>query len=91
MSVHDYHAGMDIPDHDPNAPDTIPRKLTNKIAKALVHAEEMLQLGDGDVDMDEFYNKRGDVLDILDDPDIQKWIRDLQVQNRCPFRRFAVR
>lgn len=89
--IQDYEAGADLVDFDPTAPEEIKREFMNKLAKTLVLVQEVLQQGEYEVSSDAFFEKRGEVLDKLDDPEIADWLSWMQRQNRCPFRRFPVR
>jgi hypothetical protein len=80
---------MDLGDPTSNT-DEMESSLVNKLAKMITYAEEALQSGDGSVDSDEFFNKRGNFLDMLDDEEIAEFMDVMRKQGRAPFKRYGV-
>lgn len=89
--VEDYVEGMDAPVSDPTAPDEqVQTNFMNKLALILTKAEEVSGRGDSDVGIVHFINTRGDLLDMLDDPQVQEWLAWMRECARCPARRYQV-
>jgi hypothetical protein len=89
IAIQDYEAGKELA--DPTAPDEMDRKLANHIAAILTRTEDMLQRDDAEVDMDEFFLARGDILDMFQNAGLIDWLREMRLQNRCPARTYAVK
>ncbi len=89
IAIQDYEAGADVA--DPTAPDEMDRKLMNHIAAILTRTEDMLQRDDAEIDADEFFMARGDLLDLFQNADLIDWLRAMRLQNRCPTRNYAVK
>lgn len=91
IDIIDYNAGDETSLQDPTDPyDQVEKVFMDKLAKAITHAEEALQAGTVDIDGDEFIDRRGDFLDLMDDPQIVTWLQWMRQVNRAPFRKFAV-
>ena len=94
IDVLDYHAGDETDLSDPTDPtESVDREFMNKLAQTITKVEECLQVGSGDLsisDLSKFIVARGDVLDMLEDPEMQAWLQWMRERNRSPFRRFGV-
>lgn len=88
--INDYHAEDAAEVQDPYAPEAVERPFMNKLGTLVTYAEEALQAGEMDVNSDEFYDRRGNFLDLLNDPQMQQWLMWMRQQKRCPFRRFSL-
>jgi hypothetical protein len=90
--IQDYNADEELSEpQDPNGPMEVEASLLELLAKAVTHAEEAVQVGEWSVDSDEFYLRRGDFLDVLDNPMVAEFLDYMRKQNRCPFKRFPVK
>ena len=68
----------------------VKKTFMNKLAKLLTKAEEALGQGDSEVDISLLAANRGDLLDLLDDPEIFEWLKKMRDSSRCPYRRWQV-
>lgn len=91
IEVKDYFADGAVDLQDPTDPEeTVERVFMDKLARTLTKAEEVVAAGDSDIGIMSFMNLRGDLLDLLDDPEVQTWLKRMRESSRCPFRRFTV-
>ena len=89
--VENYVPGMEPPVQDPTAKDEqVETQFMNKLALILTKAEEVSGRGDSDVGVVHFFYTRGDLLDLLDDPQVQEWLKWMRECARCPARRYTV-
>lgn len=70
---------------------TVGMTLLEKLGKAITYAEEALQAGEMSVDTDEFFDRRGNFLDILQDQQIAEFLRMMRNTGKVPFRSYAVK
>lgn len=90
MSIHEYEAGEGIV-QDPLAIDeTLNKKFMDKLARMLTNTEAVLDKGAAVMDDAIFRDKRGDLLDMFDDPEYSAWIDWMRRENRCGYRQYAV-
>ena len=97
MAVEIQNYDPDNPDmivQDPTDPEeTVQRSLVDKLGFVLTKVEELLLRGDAEMTLGQlasYFESRGEVLDLLDDPEIQEWLLSMRERNRTPFRKFAV-
>lgn len=89
--VEDYVEGMEAPVSDPTTKDEqVETAFMNRLALIVTKAEEVLGHGDSDVGIMHFMNTRGDLLDMLDNPQIQEWLKWMRECARCPARRYTI-
>ena len=68
----------------------VKKTFMNKLAKLLTKTEEALGQGDSEVDVSLLAANRGDLLDLLDDPEVFEWLKKMRDSSRCPYRRWQV-
>lgn len=94
ISVSDYQPDMDVELEDPTDPEeTVQRTLMDKLAVFYTRMEEMLNAGDPDMTVRQLLDlmeRRGELLDSLDDPELRVWIQKMREAARVPFRRYGV-
>lgn len=90
MSVQDYRLGMDIKEDDAGTTDMVPKDLMNKLGEMFTQVEEVLAAGDATIDDDDFFEKRGAILDMMQEPEVAAWIDYMRKLNRTRFRRFPI-
>lgn len=84
MTIHDYEAGMEIMDDPTDPKELVDRKLMNKLALALTHAQE---ISEPDPHSDD---KRERLKNSLNDPDVANFLDRMRKANRCPFQQWGV-
>lgn len=91
VDILDYNAGDENQLQDPTDPyESVEKAFMDKIGKLITFAEEAMQAGTHNINTDEFYDKRGDFLDLAEDPQVRDWLHHMRLHNRVPFRRFTV-
>ena len=94
ISVLDYEPDMAVELEDPTDPNEIVKRvLMNKLGVLCTQMEELLNAGDADLTVRqllEFIEKRGDLLDALQDPDITTWLQQMRESSRIPYRRYTL-
>lgn len=90
MSVQDYRLGMDIKEDDAGTTDMVPKDLMNRLGEMFTLVEELLDEGEASMESEPFFEKRGEVLDMLQEPEVAAWIDYMRKLNRTRFRRFSV-
>lgn len=89
--IQDYEAGQETEVQDATDPyDHLPKELVNEIAATLVAAQEALQDDVEEIDIEEFYMRRGSALDRLEAGYVYEWLRRMQLSGRAPFKRHFV-
>jgi len=92
IAIEDYVPDQEVQLEDPTDPyDQVEKAFMDKLAKMITHGEEALQAGDYSLDSDEFFDRRGSFLDLLDDPQVAEWLNYMRTRARAPYRRFSVR
>lgn len=94
ISVSDYSPDMAVELEDPTDPEeTVQRAMMDKLAVLYTRMEEMLNAGDPDMtvrQLTELMERRGEILDSLDDPELRVWIQKMRESSRVPFRRYGL-
>lgn len=90
MSVQDYRLGMDIKEDDAGTTDMVPKDLMNKLGEMFTQVEELLDAGEASIESEAFFEQRGTILDMLQEPEIAAWVDYMRKLNRMRFRRFSV-
>ncbi|MEE9367097.1 MAG: hypothetical protein V3W44_10445, partial [Dehalococcoidales bacterium] len=68
----------------------VPKKLMNRLGEAFTLVEELLDEGEASIESEPFFEKRGEILDLLQEPEMATWIDYMRKLNRTRFRRFPV-
>jgi len=90
MSVQDFKAGMNIMEDDAATTDMVPKSLMNRFGEIFTQVEELLDAGEATIESDTFFDKRGELLDMLQEPEVATWIDYMRKLNRMRFRRFPI-
>ena len=94
ISVQDYQPDMAVELEDPTDPEeTVQKSLMNKLGALCTHMEELLNAGDADMTVRQLLDlmdKRGDLLDALQDPEIKTWLELMRSTSRTPYRRWTL-
>ncbi len=90
MSVQDYKLGMDIDADDASTTDMVPKDLLNRFGEVFTLVEELLDEGEATIESEAFFEKRGEILDVLQEPEMASWIDYMRKLNRTRFRRFPI-
>ena len=88
--IQDYNPNQAVEPAHPDAPELVPPRFLDKLARLITLAEEMSQEGEFELDSDEFFNRRGLFLDALNDTEVADWLTSMRKVNRCPFRRYRI-
>ncbi len=94
IAIADYDGDNEVELQDPTAlTEEVDKAFMNKLAKTLTRFEDVLAVGQADLNLNDihrFIDARGEALDQLDDLEIAEWLNHMRKTARCPFRRFTI-
>ena len=94
IAVEDYVADQEPELTDPTDPhEQVDRDFMDKLGEFITRVEEVVDAGNGDLrlaDLSKFITARGNVLDMLDDPQLQAWLDHMRQTARVRYRRYTV-